>query len=69
MNSSKRLFLGVLSCLLLSVGLANAADRIDSIMQPVSLASKNLNKETGLKDGPILTCVIACNVYSPSQSK
>jgi hypothetical protein len=55
MNTPKRLFLGVLSSLLLAVGLARAADRLD----PMSV-SLNRTSGTPVADGPASPCTAPC---------
>lgn len=52
MNNTKRLVLGVLSCLLLSVGFVNAADRVDPINSGAQSSESRKPIGGGGEDGP-----------------
>lgn len=55
MNTTKRLMFGVLASLLLAVGFAQAADRLDPMSQSVK---STIN---GVMDGPGPSCTSPCD--------
>jgi hypothetical protein len=61
MNSPKRLIFGVLSCLLLATGFAQAADRIDPMTNGVPLTSKGRSERLGSWND-IPTPCLSCNL-------
>jgi hypothetical protein len=56
MNSTKRFFFGVISTLLLAVGLARAADRLD----PMSQSLRPTAGDIVVSDGPVPPCSLPC---------
>jgi len=58
MKTSKRFLFGVLSSLLLAVGFAHAADRIDPMNSKASLSSMDASKAETLKAKGNMPCII-----------
>ena len=56
MNTTKRLVFGVLSCLLLAAGFAQAADRLDPMNRILPVTSEN-----SVMGPPNTTCSMPCN--------
>jgi hypothetical protein len=56
MKTINRMALGTISSLLLSAGLAQAAQRLD----PLSKSIRNLNLGTNLNEAPTNTCTSPC---------